>query len=323
MLILTRSELLLSGLKERGIARQVRDGVLLRLTKGLYVVAESLQSLTPEERHLVMVFAVATTMRTESLFSSYSAAALWGLPLYEFRAAPPQTLVSHTVNVSNTRTVVRRVAHYSDAEVAKIGGVYCTSLPRTILDLARLDTPERAIACADAAMSLLFPVDRGAGMSDAAQVWRQELLDQLGRERGGRGVRRAANVIRLADGSADSPLESVARLRFVSHGYAVASQVEVPAPGGHRYHIDLELLGLGIFCEVDGKQKYTEPEFRGGLTAEEVVFREKKRAEWIENKTRKRVHRLGYAELRTPATFTRWLRDARIPAPRAVAAETV
>ncbi|WP_244304646.1 hypothetical protein [Leucobacter viscericola] len=132
---------------------------------------------------------------------------------------------------------------------------------------------------------------------------------------GARGVGRATKVLRLADGSADSPLESVARLRFHEAGYDIATQVKVESPFGGFYFVDLEILGLGVLCEVDGKVKYTNAEIRQGQTADEVVYEEKRRSNWIEGRTQKRLLRLGARELATPATFAKWLRDFEVPAP--------
>lgn len=264
---------------------------------------------------MAQVFATSMTMRTASPFSSHSAAALFGLPLYRFNTARAQVLVSHRTSATSTKYVERRVAPCDDTELSIIGGVRCTDLERTVLDLARFETLERALACADAAIRLRFPADRGHEIPVAAQSWQQSLVDPLGGMRGARGVKRAAEVIRLADGGADSPLESVARLRFITAGYRVATQVRVPSRTRGNYYVDLELLGLGILCEVDGKVKYTNAGMRRGMNADEVVYAEKRRSNWIEGQTGMHVVRLGAPEVRTQESFTRWLRDFNVPPP--------
>lgn len=293
----------------------VRDGSVIRLSRGLYASGQALEKLSPEDRHVVTVFASARTMRLAYPFASHSAAALHGLPLFHFDRARPQVLIPNRANSSSNRMIERRVAKCQDSELILLEGVRCTNLERTVLDIARLDTAERAIACADAAIRQRFPVRRGHSRFDRVSAWRDELLERLSVLPGSRGVRRAADVIRRADGSADSPLESVARWRFLSHGYEIDAQVSVEAPHGKTYFVDLELRGLDVLCEVDGKSKYTDSDLRNEHTPAEVVYAEKRRSDWIEGTTGKRVVRLGYKELVTDAAFVEWLRSFRVPRP--------
>lgn len=315
-IIRPRSQFLRSGLSERQLARLLQGGTILRLSRGHYAIAEDLKGLTPEGRHLVSIVATAMTRQVENPFASYSAAVLLGLPLYNFRNARPQVLVSHRPSASNTTYVVCRVGKCQESELTYIEGLLCTNLERTVIDIARFDTPERALTCADAAIRLRFPVARGETITPKGEAWKQELLRKLDGMRGARGIRRATDVLRLADGSADSPLESVARLRFDAFGYEVSSQIAVPSPTGGFYYVDLELLGLNILCEIDGKVKYTDAQVRHGMTADEVVYDEKRRSNWIEGKTQKRLLRVGSRELSTPEAFAQWLRDFDVPAPR-------
>lgn len=314
-LIRTRAQLLRDGISERDLTRCVRDGTLLRLSRGLYASGEALEELSAEYRHVVTVLASARTMRRSYPFASHSAAALHRLPLFHFDSARPQILIPNRANSSSNRMIERRVAECQDPDLTAVGGVRCTNLERTVLDIARLDTAERAIVCADAAIRKRFPFRRGQLMSVRARAWRDELLGRLSELHGARGIRRAAGVIELADGSADSPLESVARWRFLSHGYAVDTQVAVDGPYGRSYFVDLELRGLGVLCEVDGKSKYTDSDLRNDQTPGEVVYAEKRRADWIEGTTGKRVVRLGYKELVINAAFVEWLHAFHVPQP--------
>lgn len=254
-------------------------------------------------------------MRRNFPFASHSAAALLRLPLFHFDHARPQILIPNRANSSSNRMVERRVAKCQDSDLIVVSGARCTNLERTVLDIARLDTAERAIVCADAAIRQRFPVRRGQPMSDRARAWRGDLLGRLREMPGSRGVQRAAEVIQLADGSADSPLESVARWRFWSHGYEVDTQVSVDGPNGKTYVVDLELRGRGVLCEVDGKSKYTDSDLRNDRTPAEVVYAEKRRADWVEGTTGNRIVRLGYKELVTDAAFTEWLQAFRLPPP--------
>lgn len=110
-------------------------------------------------------------------------------------------------------------------------------------------------------------------------------------------------------------LESVSHLQLRRLGFDVALQVAVPARVRGHYFVDFELLGLGVFAECDGKSKYTDTVLRGGLSAEEVMYREKRREEWIASTTGKRVVRWGYADVATPMTLAQLLESYGVPIP--------
>ena len=61
----------------------------------------------------------------------------------------------------------------------------------------------------------------------------------------------------------------------------VRTQVRVPAPGGGEYRVDFELVEAGILGEVDGRQKYTNPDLRDGRSADRTLYDEKRREESV------------------------------------------
>lgn len=314
-LIRTRAQLLASGASDRGITQGVRAGALLRLSRGFYLRVGEVADLSPEDRHVLQILAVARSTRTDFPFAGHSAASLHRLPLFQFRSARPLVLIPNRAYASSTRCVERRVSVCTSDDLTRASGIRCTSLERTVLDLARHATPERAIVCADAAARARIPEVQGRVPWEALREWQDALLGRLRGYAGHRGVRRAADIVRAIDGGAESPLESVARWRFINHGYAVDTQVPVPSPNGGTYRVDLELRGFGILCEVDGRAKYTSADLRSGRTADEIVYAEKRRADWIEGTTGKRIVRIAAPELVSDAAFRAWLVSFRIPAP--------
>lgn len=94
--------------------------------------------------------------------------------------------------------------------------------------------------------------------------------------------------------------------------------VAIPGPHGHDYRVDFEIMGCGVFGEVDGRVKYTEATMTRGRSAEEVFFEEKRREDWIRGTTSQRLIRWGAAELRSLEIFAQFLRGAglhpRMPA---------
>jgi hypothetical protein len=123
-------------------------------------------------------------------------------------------------------------------------------------------------------------------------------------------------VLHLADPRIDSVLESVSHLQLSRLGFDVALQVPVPSPKGWMYFVDFELLGLDVFVECDGKSKYTEVGLRDGLSANDVLCREKRREDWISGRERKRIIRWGFPEVSSPALLARRLRAFGVPIPR-------
>lgn len=101
-------------------------------------------------------------------------------------------------------------------------------------------------------------VDRDYDIA-AAERWREGMRLRLAGSKGIRGVRQAAEVVGFADGRAESPTESVARLQLARLGFErIGVQVSVPSPRGTPWWVDLELEEAGAFLEIDGAGKYEE-----------------------------------------------------------------
>ncbi len=296
-----REQLLLEGANDRDLRRAVADGRLLRPMQGWYVRRSEWERLSPEDRHLLCVLAVHESAVRPPVFCSLSAAILHGLPVYGFVSSPVHTLCPPGRRASDSRGVKRHAWARVDGQVVEIAGLTATNLPRTLADVARSMTPERAIGCLDAGVSeLVGPITTDPAAREHACGIVIRALEQLPR---GNGSARARGLVELADPLAESPLESVSRLYLVRLGFEVATQVEVPAPRGGTYRIDFEFLGQNAFGEVDGKSKYTDAAARRGLSAEEIVYREKTREDWIRGTEGKRMARWGRSSLGSAAAL--------------------
>ena len=311
----SREELLVQGWTERGLSRAASSGRLLRLGRGRYLESEEWRALSPELRLLARVVATAPAQGPRAAFCLESAAVLHGLPLYGFRGRQVHVLQPGRRSATASPQVKRYVAGSVAGDVTTVLGLPCTTLDRTVLDLARLAPDDRALVCLDAAVRRRFPVPRGEPTSAEARVWLGTLAASPSMAPGARGRRKAARLLALADAGAESPLESVARLRLRSLGYDVATQVAVRAPHGGWYHFDLELEGLDVLCEVDGRRKYVDTGMRRGRSAEQVLVEEKRREDWARGTTGKRVIRLMAREVETDDALRRTLRAYRVPPP--------
>ena len=290
---------------------------LVHVHHGWYVERGFLKTLRHEDRHLLRLIAVHRAAHHPPVFSHLSAAVLLDLPVYSRVDSLVHINVSRSGGRSkrNSAGVLRHQSPLYDHEVVTVQGMRCTSPERTVLDLCKSAPAETAIACADGFLRSEFRVHRAIDDQRLGE-WRQDIDRLLHDQRGARGVRAAKRLLSLATPVTDSVLESVSHLQLRRLAFEVALQVPVPGPGGVTYFVDFELLGLRHFGECDGKQKYTDARFRNGKTADEVVYIEKRRSEWISTRTANGFVRWGYPEVPTALHFARWLHAASVPVPR-------
>lgn len=262
---------------------------VVRIRPSTYVMRTTWDSWFPSQRHIAQVLAAVPLM---GAFSHVSAAALHGLPLYPFRGDRAH-VTREKWSSNSSKLVMRHRAPLSDESLDLAHGLAVTRLERTLVDLARSAPGPLAAACLDVGYRRLFE----QGLSREEVHSRLDgLLSSLALPQ---HLQRARLRIELANGLADSPLESVAYFMLVNLGFRVAQQVPIRGANGSQYFIDLELLDFGILIEIDGLAKYHDLSMRNGQSAEEVVVREKLREDDIRAVTQKRVIRLTARELST------------------------
>lgn len=285
------------------------------LGRGAWLPAEIWQMLTPEDRALAYVLAAHERAKSPPVFCDTSAAAILGLPLVSAADARVHTLVSAAGSNRNSVDVVRHHRPLNQREILKTEGLRCTTADRTLLDLARFGKLETAIACLDSHASSEFRVGRMVD-DERLRDWKDDLSTRLAHMRGTRGVRRAERLLQLTDPRIESPLESISHLRLQQLGFEVELQVAVPGRYRANYYVDFELQGIGILAECDGKMKYVEDRLLGRHDIKEALYEEKRRHEWIESSTGKRLIRWGWSEVQTLEVFARMLTAFGVPIPR-------
>jgi len=314
-IVLPRAALLERGHTEDGIRRAVHEGRFVRLRRGWYVGGEIWRSLWPEARHLLHVVAVHADARSERpVFCGVSAAVLHGLPLY--RTSPARVHIAAMRGTSRSvRDVLRHETDLDDEDVVEVEGLRCTTLGRTVFDVARTLTPEASVACADAALRSVAVSGNDQDERTAAQ-WRGSLAERAARSRA-RGVRQARRVIDFADGRAQLPGESVSRVQLTRLGFGPPDlQVRVVAPDGAEYRVDFGLDDVDAFGEFDGAGKYLDPALRGGRSIEQVVLDEKRREDVIRGVTGRRFVRWDDAHISTADALRRRLAEFGLHPPR-------
>ncbi|UTX53650.1 hypothetical protein [Leucobacter aridicollis] len=309
--LLRAAELRRSGVSERDIAAATRNSSLVRLRQGWYISGSFWESASAETRHLAALLAAHGSAQRPPVFSHGSAALLHGFPALsrwlrdagrrQTSAGPGSNSRVVEVTVSRTRpsspssTVVRHRAELAASDVDSCERFRRTTADRTIADLARAGPFTIALASADTHLSEIARVGR---LIDAATVhaWRDGMLRRSESLRGRPGSRAIEAVAVLADPRADSPLESLSRLRFVELGVDVDLQVGVRGAGRGEVFLDFRLTGTGFWGEADGKQKYLDTAMLRGQTPAEIVLAEKRRTDWISGTTGLRPIRWGSAE---------------------------
>jgi len=278
------------------------DGTWSRLRRGVYVDASicGTGAVDATRRALADIRALGENLADGKAFSHASAALLHGLPTWR---VPDRTHVSQGVGHHVTRgdDVVRHVVDLPDDDLTVVHGFPTTSLLRTVVDCLHTLHPRDGLVVADAALR---------GGLDAREL-RHAVMRGVGR----RNVRRAREVVRVADPGAESPGESVTRYHLLAAALpAPATQVRVRTAIG-SFWTDMGWPELGVHAEYDGESKYDG-------VADEKFFAQKRRDVAIAE-AGGTVLRVTRHDLLTPevlvarvlAAFPRSATIARVPRP--------
>ncbi|MER7250976.1 type IV toxin-antitoxin system AbiEi family antitoxin domain-containing protein [Kribbella sp. NPDC000426] len=212
----------LAELRALVTARAVRNalaaGEIRRVAKGVYALPEAPPALTAARSHGGVV-------------SHLSAAQHWGLGVITPPTLPHVTLAPGRVR---RRTGLPCVLHW--ANVPALEDV--TTPLRTVLDCLRSLPPAEALAIADSALR-------------TGCIEQDELLDAAARLRGPYR-RRVQHVAALADGRAESVLESVLRSLLIEHGIEGFVPQLVVQDAEFSARLDLGHPELRLDLEADG-----------------------------------------------------------------------
>jgi len=246
--LLTRRGLLARGMTDREIAAAVRRGDLRRVRPGSYVSAADWAEVE-RTRRLPGLHALAVSDAvgggTMPLCAG-TAAWVWALPRPARRrgTAEPVHLVNPAGPGARGRDWVLHRAAVPPDEITRRGAYLLTTAPRTVVDVAR-DWPEvDAVAAVDAALL------RGL-------TTEQELLETLDRHATVAGTPAVRRVLELADGRAESWLETCGRLAFAAGGLPpFVPQVELWLAGELLKVVDGWYGEAALAIEFDGRSKY-------------------------------------------------------------------
>jgi hypothetical protein len=260
--LFTSTDLTASGIGKVEIAAAVRAGTWVRLRPGVFVTAADLAEVTRTNRRpgLDALAVTAGLDRPSAVFSGATAAWIWGLPRHSPRADVVQ-LTDPRRWRRGTGWLMTRAA-LPRSEVTVRGAYRVTTAGRTVVDVARTWPEVHAVAAIDAALLRQL----------ASQ---EELAEVLDRQSCVPGIPRAVRAVALADGRAESWLETYGRLTLAALGLPpFVPQVELWAEGRLLKVADGWYPEAALALEFDGRIKYRQPRF--GRTPDEELWREKR-----------------------------------------------
>ncbi|GAA2079845.1 hypothetical protein GCM10009840_13920 [Pseudolysinimonas kribbensis] len=282
----------------RRLAERAKAGELVRVVRGAYLPQDDWTSLDAEERYGMRIRAICAT-HPGIVLAHGAAAAAWGLPWIGPRASRFDVLTEG--RAGSTSNIRRRIE--PRGEVVTIDGMLVTGLARTVVDVARDGDLSRAVAVADAALN---PRTRA---QLAVRTGAPDLESELARVPFRHGEVRARHVVDFADGRSGSAGESASRVTIDRIGLPSAIlQQPFPRSAGGCWLVDFWWPEFGLIGEFDGRQKYLDPAFRDGRSADEVVYDEKRREDELRRQCRAFV-RWGWREARNPASLAALLRS--------------
>jgi hypothetical protein len=262
----TRADAMAAGLTDRDLAVGVRDGGLLRLRHGAYCPADLYRACSEAERHVLLARCVVAAQRGRVALTGASAAALHGLSVWG-QDLDTVHLVRLDAGSPRIQAGCRHHVVGSDLEpdLEERADLLTITVARTVWEVARTSSLESAVSTADSALS------RDPGLADT-------LRTMAGRFASHPGSRTARIALRMADGGAQSPGESITRVQCYRYG--------IPRPELQHEVRDSHgrLLGISDFWwpefrhlgEFDGKVKYQQ-HLRATESPSDAVFREKQR----------------------------------------------
>lgn len=239
-----------AGLTKPQVRSLVRSGDLVRLRHGVYATRSAIEwgKASPARSHALLVIGVQAAAGRDSVASHHSAALIQGLDLFPAASSTVILTRSKARRCARDKSegVFFHVAELPDGHVTKVLGARVTSVPRTVVDLARVSSFMSAVVTADSALR-------------AGAITKEALVAVCDACAGWPGIRQARRAVDFSDPRAESVLESCARVVFAEHGLeAPVLQFTVTARD-FRYSVDFYWPGQRVIAEADGEVKYSDP----------------------------------------------------------------
>jgi hypothetical protein len=247
-------------------------GQLVAVRRGIYLPSASLEEMSAIQRYRALAFAVAH-QRPHAVFAGFTAAVLLGLPVVG--EIPDDVIVLSTGTSGRRRNGVVEIVRRGGAQVITSEGVTTTSLVDSLIEVARTRPLLTALTMADAA--LFRPRFAHGGPLCTIDELRQAFATMTPFP----GSRRVAAVLERATHLAETPLETLSRVRIEELGFpAPALQWSVIRPrSGSLAFLDFAWPEYGVWGEADGDGKYLGTRRNGDRRSQAMIVRDEKARE--------------------------------------------
>ncbi|OBB19628.1 hypothetical protein A5761_00290 [Mycolicibacterium setense] len=226
---------LLAVLSPKALEVAVRAGRLIRVRRGVY-------ALNPPDVSARLA-ALDLALGQHIVACMHTAAQLYG---FDTETDGRLHIVDPGVRV---RPSVDLMVHQRiGAPLKKIDGRLVTAPAWTAVEIARTLRRPRALAVLDAALrtGCCSPVELAAAVDE---------------QKGRRGIVKVRELIEVADGRAESPMESEARLVFIDGGLPLPElQYEIIDRQGKLWRVDFAWLDAMVVAEYESMDWHASPE---------------------------------------------------------------
>ncbi|MEV4414551.1 type IV toxin-antitoxin system AbiEi family antitoxin domain-containing protein [Catellatospora sp. NPDC049609] len=275
------------SLSAAAVRRFLRQGVWRTLSRGVYLVDADMRGAVDSAKALVRAAVLSAGPNAVAVLES--AAAVHGLhglrPQTQLHVSLPGKLaVPRRVGAG---TVVPHQLTLASEDVTVVDGIAVTTALRTVADLLLKVDRMAAVSVLDSALHL-------------GLIGEDELAELPRLLRGRRGATVARGWIEQADGRAESPLETRARLRCVDAGLPPDDLQATILDGTGRAvgRVDLLWRAARLIGEADGGELHDRPD---------AVFRDRQRQNDLIN-AGYRIVRFTWSDTLDPHTIPRTVR---------------
>jgi hypothetical protein len=226
---------LLTVLSRKGLEVTVRAGRLVRVRRGVYAMQ------WPDVPARLAALDLASG--THIVACMHTAAEMYG-----FGTESDDRLHILDPGVRMRPSPDLMVHQRIGAPLKKIDGRLATAPAWTAIELARTIRRPRALAVLDAALHV-------------ESCTRADLCAAVDEQKGRRGIVQVRELVELADGRAESPMESEARLVFIEGGLPLPElQYEIVDLHGRLWRVDFAWPDSKVVAEYDSVEWHANPE---------------------------------------------------------------
>jgi hypothetical protein len=226
---------LLTLLTPKALEVGVRAGRFIRVRRGVYALKP------PNVPARLAALDLASGMRVVACMQTAA-------EMYGFDTEPDDRLHILDPGIRMRPSPELMVHQRIGAPLEMIGGRLATAPAWTAVELARTLRRPRALAVLDAALHIEC-------------CTRAELAAAVAEQKGRRGIVQVRGLLPFADGRAESPMESEARLVFIDGGLPLPElQFEIVDLHGKLWRVDFAWPDCKVLAEYDSVEWHANPE---------------------------------------------------------------